>query len=149
MLNKKKGVEEVKERVEKISSAPPLDDDTKRALIKASGDSDSEQNDSTKFTLLENLHNKFTSIFYTEFKKQEQVEQANRLKMWGRLMPQVFGDTPEVKKCQELVFEHLYDQYQHASSIGRKRESALIYAVHQDSGVAQMDKQVASFLGRK
>ena len=124
-----------------------IDEEFKKALIKASSDSDSEAQDSTKFTLLENLHNKLTSIFYTEFTKYDQVEQANRLKMWARLMPTVFGDTEGVKQCQENVYEHLYDHYQHMASHKRKRESALVYAVKQDTGLIQTDRQVASFLG--
>jgi hypothetical protein len=126
-----------------------IDDEFKKALIKASSDSDADAQDSTKFTLLENLHSKLASIFYTEFTKYDQVEQANRLKMWARLMPTVFGDSEGVKQCQEIVYEHLYDHYQHMASHKRKRESALVYAVKQDTGLIQADKQVASFLGGK
>lgn len=144
----KKGKQQVEKEIDNgKTKSIEIDEELKRALIKASGDSDTDTLDPTKFTLLENLHSKVASIFYTEFQKQDEVKQANRLKMWGRLMPNVFGNTEGVIECQKLVFEHLYDHYQHMASLKRKRASELVYAVKQDTGLIQTDKQIASFLG--
>lgn len=142
MFKKKEGKQEQTENT-KLSISPELE----KALVKATGDSDSDSGESTKFTLLENLHNKDTAIFYTEFKNEQVVEQANRLKKWGELMPLVFGDSEGVKECQKQVNEHLATHYMHMASKGRKRESALVYAVKQDTAMVQTDKQIASFLG--
>lgn len=129
------------------------DPDFKKAMIKATSDSDIEDIDHTKYTLLENFHNRDTADYYTEYKDKNEVEQVNRLQTWSRLFPLVFGDTndisPMIKYCQNLVQEHVKDNMVNRASLKRKRESALAYSVKQDSGLVQTDKQVASFLGRK
>jgi hypothetical protein len=128
------------------------DPDFKKAMIKASSDSDIEAGDPTKFTLLENLHNRDTADYYTEYKDKNEVEQVNRLQTWQRLFPVVFGDvdnpSPTIKLCQEIVKQHVKDNMVNRASLKRRRESALVYAVKQDTGIVQTDKQVASFLGK-
>lgn len=123
------------------------DPEFKMAMIKASSDSDIEATDPTKFTLLENLHDREKADYYTEYKDKNEVEQVNRIQTWARLMPIVFGDTPQVLAIQKIVLEHVKDNMVNRSSMKRKRESALVYAVKQDTGMLQTDKQVASFLG--
>ena len=127
-----------------------LDEETKKALIKASGDSDIGAIDPTKFTLLsESMHNRDNADFYTERKDKQEVEQVNRIQSWYRLFPIVFGESDTVKKMQEIVKEHTKDDMVNRASLKRKRESALVYAVKQDTGLIQTDKQVASFMRGK
>jgi hypothetical protein len=129
------------------------DPEFKKAMIKASGDSDSEAGDPTKFTLLENLHNRETADYYTEYKDKNEVEQVNRLQTWSRLFPVVFGDPDDpsdtIKLCQYIVNQHIKDNMVNRSALKRKRESALVYAVKQDTGIVQTDKQIASFIGKR
>lgn len=138
-----------------VKEVPPetrqfvLDEETKKALIKASSDSDQDATDPTKFTLLENLHNRENADYYTERKDKNEVEQVNRLETWARLFPVVFGDTENVRAIQKIVLEHVKDDMVNRASLKRKRESALVYAVKSDTGVAQTDKQIATFLGGK
>lgn len=129
------------------------DPEFKKAMIKASSDSDLEAGEPTKFTLLENLHNRDTADYYTEYKDKNEVEQVNRLQTWARLFPVVFGDPKEpsatIKLCMDIVQQHVKDNMVNRSSLKRRRESALVYAVKQDTGIVQADKQVASFLGKR
>lgn len=125
------------------------DPEFKKAMIKASSDSDTEANDPTKFTLLENLHNRDNADYYTEYKDKNEVEQVNRLQTWSRLFPLVFGNSEIVKLCQDVVNNHVKDNMVNRASMKRRRESALVYAVKQDTGLIQADKQIASFLGGK
>jgi len=149
MFGKKKK-EEPKSTPENNSNTFTLDDETKKALIKASGDSDLGAVDPTKFTLLlDAMHNRDNADFYTERKDKQEVEQVNRIQSWYRLFPVVFGDTETVKKMQEIVKEHTKDDMVNRASLKRKRESALVYAVKQDTGLIQTDKQVASFMRGK
>lgn len=122
------------------------DPEFKKALIKASSDSDSDVGDPTKFTLLENLHNRETIDYYTYWKKEQETEQVNRLQTWQRLMPLVFGDSEIVRKCQEIVKEHVKDAMVNRHSLKGNGVSALVYAVKQDTGMIQADKQIATFL---
>jgi len=133
---------------EKMLDISKIDPELQKALIKASGDSDTDSQDPTKFTLLENLHNKATAEFYTEYGKTEQVEQMNRLIMWIRLFPLVFGNSDNVRLYQNIAMEHCFDHMKNMASHKRKRESALVYAVKQDTGLIQTDRQVKTFLGR-
>ena len=118
----------------------------KEAMIRATSDSDLEGDDPTKFTLLENLHKRETADYYTFYKDKNEVEQVNRLQTWARLMPVVFGNSDKVKLCQQIVVEHTKDNMVNRASLKRARESALVYAVKQDTGMIQTDKQVATFL---
>lgn len=149
-------LEEPSAKSKTVKEVPPetrqfvLDEETKKALIKASSDSDQDAQDPTKFTLLnEAMHNRENADYYTERKDKNEVEQVNRLETWARLFPVVFGDTDGVKAIQKIVLEHVKDDMVNRASLKRKRESALVYAVKSDNGVAQTDKQIATFLGGK
>jgi len=156
-LKKKDIAQQRKEKIEKAVSKISEEDkkklidelndpEFKKAVIKATNDSDNEGLDPTKFTLLENLHNRDTADYYTWYKKVNEIEQVNRLQTWARLMPIVFGDSDVVRKCQAIVNEHCKDNMVNRASKDRGRESALVYAVKQDTGMVQTDQQVAKFL---
>lgn len=157
ILSKKKSMEIELKKEDGITTKAIIeqvnDPKFKEAMIKASSDSDIDANDPTKFTLLENLHNRDTADYYTYYKNKAEVEQVNRLETWSRLFPVVFGNTEKpsstIRLMQEIVNEHCKDNMVNRASLNRKRESALVYAVKQDSLVQQTDKQVASFLGGK
>ena len=126
------------------------DPDFKKAMIKASSDSDIDSIDLTKFLLLqEALHNRDNADYYTFWKDKNEIEQVNRLQTWGRLMPIVFGSSDKVKLCQEIVRQHVKDAMVNRSSLKRARESALVYAVKQDAGLVQTENQIKTFLRGK
>lgn len=122
------------------------DDNFKKAMIKASSDSDNEAGESTKFTLLENLHDRDKADFYTWYKNKDEIEQVNRLQTWARLFTPVFGESDIVKKCQWIVEQHVRDNMVNRASHQRGRESALVYAVKLDTGLTQTDNQIAKFI---
>lgn len=148
MFKKKEEVRVEKENAEKGKAIIDQlnDPEFKKAMIRATSDSDNDGTDPTKFTLLENLHDREKADYYTFYKDKNEAEQVNRLQTWQRLFPLVFGDSDIVKKCQQIVVEHTKDNMVNRASLKRARESALVYAVKQDTGMIQTDKQVATFL---
>lgn len=153
-IRKRKEVEiSVEEKNKEKQQKAPIellnDPEFKKAMIKASSDSDIENEITDKYTLLKDLSDREKADYFTEYKDKNEIEQVNRLQTWARLFPVVFGDSETVKLCQTVVMEHVKDNMVNRASLRRKRESALVYAVKQDSGLVQADKQIASFLGGK
>lgn len=101
----------------------------------------------TKFTVAEGLHNDEKIPHFTEYRNFDETLRMNKIEMWSKLAPLVFGDSPTTRQVLSIVEHHITVHKKNMRSYQRKGEKAIVDILRADSGELPTASFIKKFTG--
>lgn len=102
-----------------------------------------------KYHILESMADENKLDFFTQFMDFDDILRMNKIQMWIKLAPVVFGDTENNRAVLGVFGYHVKQHKQNMTSLNRARETAIVKALAGDTTTREEVSGVKKFVGAR
>jgi len=88
----------------------------------------------TKFTIAHGLQDDEKVPHFTEYRDFDEVLRMNKIEMWAKIAPLVYGDTETTRKVLDIFKHHIDSHKRNMRSYKRQGEKAIVDILRADTG---------------